>query len=250
MATGNRARRSGFGGRFLLGIVVVTVGLLFLLNSTGIADLDRLLDWWPSLIILYGVWRLIANRFRSLFWPILLIAVGAFFQLGELGFDIDLSDYWPVALIAIGILILAGGVRRRNRRRNRTTTGPNSSTIIDVDVSTSASSSADDDALHAVAASQDRIISGDFQSGSVNVVMGNGSLDMREAVILDKPATLEVSVVMGEVKVRVPAEWNVQIANSATMADAKDTRTRDNDSHNPDLVIRGSVTMGSLQITD
>ena len=250
MAAGNRANRPALGGRVFFGVLVVVIGILFLLNSTGVADLDRLLDWWPSLIILYGVWRLIANRFRSLFWPILLIAVGAFFQLGELGFDIDLSDYWPVALIAVGILILAGGVRRRSRRRNRRATAPNSSTIIDVDVSTSASSSADDDSLHAVAASQNRIISGDFQSGSVNVVMGNGTFDMREAIILDKPATLEVSVVMGEVKVRVPAEWNVQIANSATMADAKDTRTRDNDSHNPHLIIRGSVTMGSLQVTD
>ena len=248
MAAGNRARRSGLGGRFFFGILVIAIGVLFLVDKTGIAELDSLLEWWPSLIILYGAWRLVANRFRSLFWPILLIAIGAFFQLGELGFDVNLSDYWPVALIAIGILILAGGLRRRRRRRRQPTPSPESSRIIDVDVYSS--SPDDEDTLHTVVGSQDKIFSGDFQSGSVNIVMGSGTLDMRDARIVDKPATLEVSIVMGEVKVRVPAEWNVQIANSATMADAKDTRTRENDSHDPDLIIRGSVTMGSLQITD
>ena len=248
MASRSSANRSGLGGRVFFGVLVVVIGILFLLNSTGVADLNRLLDWWPSLIILYGVWRLIANRFRSLFWPIVLIAIGAFLQLGQLGFDISWDRYWPVALIAVGILILGGGLRRRSRRRRHSTTGPNSSTIIDVDVSTS--QDADDDTLHAVVGSQDRIISGDFHGGSVNVVMGNGTLDMRDARIVDKPATLEVSVVMGEVKVRVPADWNIRIANSTQMGDTKDTRARQNDSDNPDLVIRGSVTMGSLQITD
>ena len=80
--------------------------------------------------------------------------------------------------------------------------------------------------------------------------MGNGTLDMRDATIVDKPATLEVSVVMGEVKVRVPTEWNVRIVNSSQMGDTKDTRGSQNDSDNPDLIIRGSVTMGSLHITD
>ena len=248
MAAGNRARRSGLGGRFFFGLLVIAIGILFLADKTGIAELDSLLEWWPSLIILYGAWRLIANRFRSLFWPILLIAIGAFFQLGELGFDIDLSDYWPVALIAIGVLILAGGVRRRNRRRSRPTTGPNSSTIIDVDVSSS--SSDDDDTLHAVGGSQDRIISGDFQSDSINVVMGSGSLDLRSARIVNKPATLEVSVVIGEVKIRVPADWNVRIVNSIQVGEAKDIRAVQNDDDNPDLIINASLKMGGLQVTD
>lgn len=248
MAARNSANRSGIGSRAFLGVLVVVIGILFLLNTTGVADLNRLLDWWPSLIILYGVWRLIANRFRSLFWPIVLIAIGAFLQLGQLGFDISWDRYWPVALIAVGILILGGGLRRRSRRRRHSATGPNSSTIIDVDVSTS--QDADDDTLHAVVGSQDRIISGDFHGGSINVVMGNGTLDMRDARIVDKPATLEVSVVMGEVKVRVPPDWNTRIANSTQMGDTKDIRARQNDSDNPDLIISGSVTMGSLQITD
>ncbi len=249
MTARNGSGRTGLGSRFFFGALVLAIGILFLLNSTGVADLDRLLDWWPLLIILYGAWRLIANRFRRLFFPILLIAIGAILQLGQLGFDIDFGRLWPIALIAVGVLILAGGIRRRNRRGRSSAASHGSSTIIDVDVS--ASGNMDDAALHAIVGTQDRIISGDLQSASVNVVMGSGSLDLRDAKIVDKPATLEVSTVMGEVKVRVPTEWNVRIENFVTMGDAKDARRSPPDNGDtPDLIVSGSVTMGSLQITD
>ena len=238
-------------GRLIAGIIIIAIGALFLLNSTGIADVGGLTKWWPMIIVLLGVWRLIAQKFRSLFGPLLLIAIGVILQLWQLDISgLDFGTLWPAILIVVGIAILAGGFNRRRRRRGRrnSSTSRNASPIIDVDVSSYADP--DDDTLHAVVGSQDRIISGDFQSASINVVMGSGSLDLRNARIVDKPATLEASVVMGEVKVRVPAEWNVRIANSSQMGETKDARPLQSDSDSPDLIIRGSVTMGSLQITD
>ena len=238
-------------GRLIAGIIIIAIGALFLLNSTGIADVGGLTQWWPMIIVLLGVWRLIAQKFRSLFGPLLLIAIGVILQLWQLDISgLDFGTLWPAILIVVGIAILAGGFNRRRRRRGRrnSSTSRNASPIIDVDVSSYADP--DDDTLHAVVGSQDRIISGDFQSASINVVMGSGSLDLRNARIVDKPATLEASVVMGEVKVRVPAEWNVRIANSSQMGETKDARPLQSDSDSPDLIIRGSVTMGSLQITD
>ena len=238
-------------GRLIAGIIIIAIGALFLLNSTGIADVGGLTKWWPMIIVLLGVWRLIAQKFRSLFGPLLLIAIGVTLQLWQLDISgLDFGTLWPAILIVVGIAILAGGFNRRRRRRGRrnSSTSRNASPIIDVDVSSYADP--DDDTLHAVVGSQDRIISGDFQSASINVVMGSGSLDLRNARIVDKPATLEASVVMGEVKVRVPAEWNVRIANSSQMGETKDARPLQSDSDSPDLIIRGSVTMGSLQITD
>jgi predicted membrane protein len=248
MTARNSARRSGLGGRVFFGVLVIVIGVLFLVDKAGIAELDSLLDWWPSLFILYGAWRLIANRFRSLFLPLLLIFGGVVLQLRELDTADVFSTIWPAFLIALGVAIVIGGMRSRNRRQRGGSSSHSASTIIDVDLG--APADADDGTLHAVAGSQDRIVSGDFYDGSINVVMGNGTLDMRDATIVDKPATLEVSVVMGEVKVRVPTEWNVRIVNSSQIGDTKDTRRSQNNSDDPDLIIRGSVTMGSLQITD
>ena len=248
MTARNSARRSGLGGRVFFGVLVIVIGILFLVDKAGIAELDSLLDWWPSLFILYGAWRLIANRFRSLFLPLLLIFGGVVLQLRELDTADVFSTIWPAFLIALGVAIVIGGMRSRNRRQRGGSSSHSASTIIDVDLG--APADADDGTLHAVAGSQDRIVSGDYYDGSINVVMGNGTLDMRDATIVDKPATLEVSVVMGEVKVRVPTEWNVRIVNSSQIGDTKDTRRSQNNSDDPDLIIRGSVTMGSLQITN
>ena len=237
--------------RLIFGIIVIGIGVLFLLNSAGIADTSGLLRWWPMIIVLVGVWRLIAGKFRSLFGPLLLIAIGAILQIWNLNaFDMNLGKFlWPAIIIVVGIAILAGGARRRNRGRRNSPTSGNASPIIDVDAF--ASTADDDDAtLHAVVGTQDRVISGDFQSGSINVVMGSGSLDLRNARVINKPATLEVSVMMGEVKVRVPADWNVRIVNSIQVGEAKDIRAGQNDDDDPDLIIRGSLKMGGLQITD
>jgi hypothetical protein len=53
------------------------------------------------------------SGYRSLFWPILLIGVGAFWLLGNLGLlpDINFRFFlrlWPIALIAVGLDILFG----------------------------------------------------------------------------------------------------------------------------------------------
>lgn len=238
-------------GRLIAGLVIIVIGALFLVDRAGLYDLSGLLDWWPMIIVLVGVWRLIAGRFRSLFGPLLLIAIGAILQIWNLdAFDLDFGKFLlPGILIVVGIAILAGGMRRRKRGRRNSPPSHNAAPIIDVDVSASTDVDADD-TLHAVVGTQDRTISGDFQSASINVVMGSGNLDLRNARIVSKPATLEASVVMGEVKVRVPAEWNVRIANSSQMGETKDARPSQSDSDSPDLIVRGSVTMGSLQITD
>ena len=172
MTARNSARRSGLGGRVFFGVLVIAIGVLFLVDKAGIAELDGLLDWWPSLIILYGAWRLIANRFRSLFLPLLLIFGGVVLQLRELDTADVFSTIWPAFLIALGVAIVIGGMRSRNRRQRGGSSSHSASTIIDVDLG--APADADDGTLHAVAGSQDRIVSGDYYDGSINVVMGNG----------------------------------------------------------------------------
>ncbi len=234
--------------QLIFGVIILAIGALFLLdNITGAVDLGFVSDWWPTLIILVGVWRLIANKFRKLFMPLLLIVIGAILQLWKFAdFNLDFSVIWPAILVIVGIAILAGGLRRHRRRSSPVT--HDSPPVIDIDMDVAGD---DDSTLNAVLGSQDQRISGDFQSANINVVMGSGSLDLRNARIMQKPATLEASVVMGEVKVRVPAEWSVRLDSNAQMGETKDTRGRQAaDSGSPDLIISGSVTMGSLQIED
>ena len=48
------------------GIVLVVLGLLFLLDNLGIADLgDVIATWWPLLLVGLGVWIILESRKRS-----------------------------------------------------------------------------------------------------------------------------------------------------------------------------------------
>lgn len=228
-------------------IALIAIGALFLvinLELIPIVNYETLGRFWPLILILVGVWRLAAARGRSLGFPIALIAIGALFLL--LGF-IDFSviwAFWPLILIAVGILIAARAIRggRRGdsdaRRQSDPFTPSVGGAIIDVDVP-----AVNMEGVHTTAP--------DFVDGKAdfNVVMGKADVDFRNATLTRKPSTLEVSVVMGQALIHAPPEWVVQVNASATMGECKDTRPQSaGGAADPDLIINGSVVMGSLHI--
>jgi predicted membrane protein len=87
-----------------------------------------------------------------------------------------------------------------------------------------------------------------FQRGDAEAFMGGIELDFREAMIEGEEARLDVSAVMGGIKVRVPRSWNVVNRVVTTLGGVKD-RTRSSDG-NKRLVIEGTVVMGGLEISN
>ena len=105
-------------GRIFFGIIVVVVGVLLLLMALDLVAIDgigELLLYIPSLFILWGLYLLVAQRFKRAAGPIVLIAIAAVVQLMLL--DVLQWDYvWPIAIILIGVAIIAGGSGYRGRR--------------------------------------------------------------------------------------------------------------------------------------
>ena len=92
-------------------------------------------------------------------------------------------------------------------------------------------------------------VSKDFRGGEATAVMGGVELDLRDAVMDRKEAVLDVSSVMGGVKIRVPESWTVVSRVSSVMGGFKDnTRHPPNDDHR--LILKGTVLMGGLQVTN
>ena len=233
------------GRRLTFPIALIAIGALFLVINLEIipgVDYDALGRFWPLILILVGVWRLAAARGRSLGFPIALIAIGALFLL--IGFSV-IWAFWPLILIAVGILIAARAIRggRRGdsdarRQSDPFTQSDGGGAIIDVDVP-----AVNMEGVHTTAP--------DFVDGKAdfNVVMGKAEVDFRNVTLTRKPSTLEVSVVMGQALIHAPPEWVVQVNASATMGECKDTRPQSaGGAADPDLIINGSVVMGSLHI--
>ena len=85
----------------------------------------------------------------------------------------------------------------------------------------------------------------------MNVTLGNANLDLRDATIVNRPATLNVSLTMAGLNLRVPSDWVVAMETDVTMGESEDKRSRTGStSDTPHLMITGNVTMGNLAIDD
>jgi predicted membrane protein len=226
----------GVSSRTLAGLILAVVGALLLMTSLGLGE-GGLFKWLPSLFILLGLWALAKNRFRSATGPLIVIAIAVVVQFALLG-GIESEVFWAAALIAIGIAIIFGGTRTRKRiRRAKVDFKPIDSSSIN--------------SFSVWGSTKSNVESEDFQGGEVTALMGAVSLDLRDAVVNNKPARLEISAIMGEVKLRVPAAWKIHIENTTMMGETNDKRRVEHASDRAvDLVITGTVLMGNLQIDD
>lgn len=111
--------RNGIG----TGIVLITIGLIFLADRQGYGGFDRL---WPLILIALGATRMLfprdgsmdgdsagrsrgcrGNRFNGL-W---LVIVGGIFLMSQ-NHVLGLRESWPLFIVAAGLAIIFGGLTR------------------------------------------------------------------------------------------------------------------------------------------
>jgi hypothetical protein len=90
----------------LLGLVLVTVGVLFLLREIGLfPDISV----WPLIVLTVGVWLLVATitgTRRGWLAPVALVGIGLFLLMRDLGaIDREIA-VWPIVLIVLGLAML------------------------------------------------------------------------------------------------------------------------------------------------
>ena len=119
-----REERSGIG----TGVLLITIGLLFMADRQGYASFDRL---WPVILIVLGAISLLfprervmhvgvvtgrrgaARRVRSRFsGGLWLIFIGGLF-LANQNHWLSIRESWPLFIVAGGLAMIAGNIRRR-----------------------------------------------------------------------------------------------------------------------------------------
>jgi predicted membrane protein len=222
-------------GRVILGTLLILFGMLFLLDNLGYMDADKVLQFWPMILVGIGTWKALQPREDGQSaLGVALIAIGIFLQLQMLAvMDLEFRHVWPAVLVALGGLLIWRGVFKRSRVRG--------------DV-TSASSE-----LHEMAfmGGGNRIIdSPDFRGGDVTAIMGGLELDLRKANMTSESAVIDVFALWGGIEMRVPAEWSVDVQGVAILGGIENNARASAVEGNPGkrLVIRGTVLMGGLEI--
>ncbi len=93
-----------------------------------------------------------------------------------------------------------------------------------------------------------QVISKDLQRGELCVVFGGVELDLSNADI-QKNATLSLGQIFGEVKLIIPADWQVQMEVTHFFSSIHDKRTNHDSSADAKvLVIKGFSIFGGIEI--
>ncbi|MFD1511859.1 LiaF transmembrane domain-containing protein [Halomarina rubra] len=218
-------------GQTVLGGAIVLLGLLLLVNTTGVADTSALLVYVPSLFVLVGVYALVRSRFHNLFGPVLVVVVAGAAQVVALGWVAadDLVALWPLLVVLFGVSVLAGRMRAR--------------------------ATASDDAYvdaFALFGGVDRRATGDtFTGATLTAVFGGTELDLRDVRLAERPARVSATALFGGAEVVVPRDWRVEVDVVPLFGVAEDERPRRADEHETvDLVLTGFTAFGGVSVSD
>ncbi len=217
------------------GAMIFLIGVAFLLDHLGFLHVGSIFNFWPMILVAFGISHLFAPSNRA--WGVILIAIGAVFQLNNLGImHHGIGDLWPFAIIFVGVILMWNALKPP--------------VVANVSGDTS-------DVIEAVAVfggTERRIGSSNFRGGRVTSVFGGVELDFRDAGMEADEAVLELNCVFGGVEIRVPDSWNVHARTVPVMGGYSD-KTRaaavPQDASAPKrktLIITGAIVFGGVEI--
>lgn len=101
--------------RIVAGSLLLIVGTLFVLQNMGLVHAGRLGDYWPLLLVWFGLARVLApRRSRHFASGFVILLLGIAFQLDRLGvFWLHARDFWPIFLVVAGVALIAESLIRR-----------------------------------------------------------------------------------------------------------------------------------------
>ena len=210
--SGRRIRRRGADdgarvldlGRLLVGLAIVTLGVLFLLDSAGTLDAGRAIDhWWPLLLVGAGVLTLL-ERPPSIGRGTLLTGAGGLLLL----FTTDVLEasaweyIWPALLILAGLLVIA-------RWHGRAIP----------------SGASEEDVVRATAVfGGPKLVSTaqHLQGAWLTAIFGGISLDLRDARPASEGASVNATAVFGGIDLLVPRGWRLSVRSTPIFGGVED----------------------------
>jgi Cell wall-active antibiotics response 4TMS YvqF len=209
--------------RAWIGIVLVTIGVLGVLDVAGVLESTGFVEgWWPLAIVGAGVVLMIEQR-RIGLGPAIIAAVGAALLADQQGWTSE-DLLGPMLLAVIGAAILFGAMRRASGEADQRPM-----------------------AVFGGAKVQDR--SAHFRHSDVTALFGGATLDLRDAHI-DDEATVDATAIFGGVDVLVPKGWRVSVSGLPIFGGYED-KTQGNGSlptEAPHLDVRATAIFGGIDV--
>jgi predicted membrane protein len=227
-------QNSFFAPRFVLGMGIVLIGMLFLLGNLDIIDSHDYFRFWPAILIVLGIAYLFQSQQGSgRVWGIILIFIGSAMVLDRLYFiNFHVWDYWPLILIFAGIMMILKASSRQKSQPFTQSEVANANSYIN--------------ATAILGGFKQSNNSQDFRGGNLTAIMGGLEIDLRNASIKGE-AVFDIFAMMGGVEMRVPEDWLVVIEGFPFMG-GYENKTYTPKEATKRLVIKGTAVMGGVEI--
>jgi predicted membrane protein len=246
--------------KFIIGVCLVLTGVVLALDQLGVLHANHLLRFWPAALIIVGLAMLQQGERHSALRALVLIVVGGWLLLNTLGLvSLDLWEFMlPLLLVFFGARIM---MRSQGSRSGAPPEQPGAGSAAGATLTGQGPSGFNSapNSSEPVHASLFSLLSGSkrrwgksaFRGAEITAFMGGCELDLRDAVMSSgELAVVDVFVIMGGVNIFVPPNWTVSQEVVALLSGVHD-KTRSVPS-NPaqHLLVRGTVVMGGVEISN
>lgn len=217
--------------RALIGLLLIAGGVIFLLDVTEVIPAGEFFSqWWPAIFIVLGLIGLL-GRPRSWFGAGMLIVIGVVLLLATL----DIVDV-PVWQLAVSVILIGIGLNFVLRGLGRGGTRNASDTVNAV-----------------VILGEQRVVSEAtaFRRANVTSILGEATLDLRNARLEPAGAMVDSVSVLGELTIVVPRGWRVTSNGMPILGDFQDQTDHSVElpDGSPQLTITGYAILGEVKVT-
>ena len=222
------------GGRsnIVFGLILTTVGVLFLLHNLDLFYIHDIWRYWPLLLMAVGLSKAMWGRGGERMFGAVALFIGCvFFFDNVFGWHVHLGQLWPVILVIVGISVVVQSVR-----------GPRPP-----GQSADLSSVVRERAI--VGGIGRKNTSQSFQGGELTAFMGGCEIDLREARMAGPQVVLDCFAMWGGIEIQIPPDWIVDPQVTVFAAGFED-KTKPPVQPAGRLIIRGTLFMGGIEITN
>jgi len=232
-----RRNNHSYGG-LMPGAVILTIGIIFLLDSLGYVHARMFFQFWPLILIFVGAAKIAHHDARI--WGVLLLLFGVFLQLNELGIGhFTWGQFWPLLFIAAGAMALWSAMQARNIMAG----GP-------AGESADPQSSLDENAIFGGVVK--RLNTREFRGGRLQALFGGIEIDMRDTDLAENEAVIYANATFGGIELRVPETLSVVVRGQGIFGGYSDS-TRyvaplDPGKPKKTLIVLGTALFGGVEI--
>jgi predicted membrane protein len=216
----------------ILATVLIIIGIGLLMDSFNVFDFGELIgNWWPLILIFFGV-KLMIERKPFTMFPIILMIIGILLIVNNI--NILPIGFWdaflPLIFILIGIWIIFG----------RFPVGKSNI-------------SADEHTINysAVFSGLKQIVnSDDFRGGNITAYFGGADVDLRNVKVVNDDIEINLNVSFGGIELKVPVNW-VLIINGSPFFGALENKTHPynlSDEEMKTVKINYNISFGGIEI--